>query len=51
MSEEMGTNNAYETLLAVAKARRTCRNFSSRPVPEEAVERILAAASLGSTSQ
>ncbi len=51
MSEEMGTNNAYETLLAVAKARRTCRNFSSRPVPEEAVERILAAASLGLTSQ
>ncbi len=41
MSEEIGTNNAYETLLTVAKARRTCRNFSSRPVPEEAVERIL----------
>lgn len=33
--------NNYEALLNVAKHRRTCRNFSSKPVSDEQVEKIL----------
>ena len=44
MNGEIKQDSFYEALLAVAKSRRTCRNFSSRPVPEDAVEKILEAA-------
>ncbi len=39
MSEQL--NEKYEILLDIAKHRRTCRNFSDKPVPAEYVDMIL----------
>lgn len=44
MKEQTATQSSYEALLETVKGRRTCRNFSSRPLPEGAVEQILEAA-------
>lgn len=41
MSQQPLPENSYDVLLAVAKRRRSCRNFSSEPVSDELVEKIL----------
>lgn len=43
-TSEITGSNQYETFLEIARSRRTCRNFSAKPVPDEAVSRILEAA-------
>lgn len=41
MSTQPLSESSYENLLEVAKRRRTCRNFSAEPIPDEAVVKIL----------
>lgn len=44
MNNKVASSNPYETFLDIVKSRRTCRNFSARPVPDGLVEQILEAA-------
>ena len=44
MDSQVTDNEQYEMLLEIIKGRRTCRNFSAKPLPEGAVKQILEAA-------
>lgn len=41
MNSQSTNNHSYEILLDIARSRRTCRNFSARPVSDGAVDQIL----------